>query len=250
LDGDVQFLRPTDEPVDDPALAELYSFPDRLERPWVKAFFISSADGAVEVDGRSAGLSDPDDKRVFHLGRELADVVLVGAGTARAERYRGITPTEVDGPRRLAAGQAEVPPIAVLTNRGSVDPASPLVTDVRTPTLVFTAETCPRDRRTALTDAGAEVVVAGDERVDLAAVLAELDRRGLRRVCCEGGPALFGGLVEAGLLDELCLSLAPLLAVGGSGRIATGPAVVPPVRLTLASVLRAGDLLLLRYLRQ
>ncbi len=216
--------------TDDDALLRLYDYPPTLDRPYVKVNFISSADGAVSVGGRSGGLSDPHDKKIFALGRTLADVVLVGAGTALIERYRGIKPNELRAARRAERSLTPVPPIAVVSRRCTVLPDSPLVTDTSVPTLVF-------------------IVAAGDDDVDLAAVLSELDRRKLRRVCCEGGPTLFGSLIVAGLVDELDLSVAPLLVAGDAGRIAHGPLPAQPTRLRLASVLHADDMLMLRYLR-
>ena len=235
--------------LDDDALARLYDFPPALDRPWVKMNFISSADGAVSVNGRSAGLSDPDDKRIFRLGRTLGDVILVGAGTALIERYRGVKPREIDANRRAALGLAPVPPIAVVSRRCTVLPDSPLVTDTIAPTVVFTTETAPAQRKAVLADAGADVVMAGDDDVDLAGVIAELDRRRLRRVACEGGPTLFGSLIAAGLVDELDLSVAPLLAAGDATRIAHGPLPAAPLSMRLASVLHGNDMLMLRYLR-
>ncbi len=116
-----------------------------------------------------------------------------------------------------------MPPIAVVTGRCSIEPRSALVARATVPTIVFTTESAPADRRKALADAGADVVVAGDEARGAEAVLAELDRRELRRVYCEGGPHLFGSLIAEGLVDELDLSIAPLLVSGDAGRIASGP---------------------------
>lgn len=233
--------------LDDDALARLYDYPPDLDRPWVKVNFISSTDGAVTVGGRSGGMADANDKRIFALGRTLADVVLVGAGTALIERYRGIKPNELRAIRRVALGLAPVPPIAVVSGSCTVLPDSPLVTDTVTPTIVVTTAAAPAQRKKALADAGAEIVVAGDDVVDPAAALAALDARGLRRVCCEGGPTLFGSLIVADLVDELCLSVAPLLVAGDSGRIAHGAPPAAPTRLRLASVLHADDMLMLRY---
>ena len=235
--------------LDDDALARLYDFPPALDRPWVKVNFISSADGAVSVNGRSGGLSDANDKRIFRFGRTLADVILVGAGTALIERYRGVKPHEIDADRRAALGLAPVPPIAVVSRRCTVLPDSPLVTDAIAPTIVFTTENAPVERKTAVADAGADVVATGDDDVDLAGVLADLDRRGLRRVACEGGPSLFGSLIEAGLVDELDLSVAPLLAAGDATRIAHGSLPAGPLPMRLASVLHGNGMLMLRYLR-
>jgi 5-amino-6-(5-phosphoribosylamino)uracil reductase len=253
LDGRVDLLLPpSSQPpavTEDADLADLYAFPTDPDRPWVKVNFVTSTDGAVAVGGRSKALSDPHDQRVFRLGRGLADVVLVGAGTVIAEHYRGVRPDEMPTDLRAKLGLAPVPPVAVVTASCSIPPGSPVFTDVRVPTIVFTCAGAPADHRAALTDAGADVVVTGTDEVDIAAVLAELDRRGLRRVACEGGPTLFGSLITADVVDELDLSIAPLLTAGSAGRIAHDPAPSVPREMRLASVLRAGDLLLLRYIR-
>ncbi|MGH3859382.1 pyrimidine reductase family protein [Actinokineospora sp.] len=235
--------------VDDTELEALYAYPDDLDRAWLQVNFVSSTDGAVAVAGQSAGLSSPGDKRIFALGRDLADVVLVGWGTARDERYRGIKSTELRRERRSRLGLASVPPIAVVTGRCSVEPDSPLVADTRVQPIIVTTESAPADRRAALTAAGADVIVAGDERVDPRQALVSLAERGLQRVCCEGGPQLFGSLIEADLVDQLCLTVSPLLAGGRAGRIAMGAPPEVPRRLALASVLTEDGFLMLRYRR-
>jgi 5-amino-6-(5-phosphoribosylamino)uracil reductase len=148
---------------------------------------------------------------------------------------------------RARLGLSPVPPIAVVTRRATIDPAAPLITEAAAPTIVLTCLAAAEERRTALADAGADVVVAGDGDVDLPVALAELDKRGLRRVSCEGGPHLFGGLIEAGLVDQLCLTVSPLLAGGDASRIAVGPPPVAPRELELASVLTDDGFLMLRY---
>jgi riboflavin biosynthesis pyrimidine reductase len=235
--------------ADDTELTRLYDFPSGLTKPWVKLNFVSSADGAVSLGGRSGGLSDENDKKIFQLGRALADVVLVGAHTALIERYRSIQPGEVPGALRAELGLAPVPPIAVVTRRCSLEPNSPLIADATVPTIVCTAESAPLERRQALIDAGADVVLAGADVVDLVAVLAALEQRGLRRVCCEGGPTLFGSLIAGDLADELDLTIAPLLVGGDAGRIANGPLPAGPTPLRLVSVLQADGQLMLRYVR-
>nr|WP_228045920.1 dihydrofolate reductase family protein [Saccharopolyspora sp. HNM0983] len=227
-----------------------YAFPDALQRPWVRVNFVSSLDGAVSVHGRSQGLSSADDRTVLALIRDLADVVLVGAGTAMTEGYRGIKHTEVRADRRRRNGLSDVPPIALVTPNGSLPPDSPLLTDTLVPPIVLTTEAAPAQRRAELADAGADVVLAGDAELDLPAALAALRARGLNRIACEGGPQLFGSLLRADLVDELCLTVSPLLAGGGAGRIAAGTGAEPPRDLELRSVLRSGSMLLLRYVRQ
>lgn len=228
------------------ALERLYAYPDdgRLR---VCVNFVSSADGAMEVQGRSAGLSTPPDRVVLGLGTDLADVVLVAAGTAVAEGFTGVRPGERMAERRRRFGLSEVPATAVVTGSGrSLPPSAPVLTHTLIPTLVLTCAAVPEDVRAGWADAGADVVLTGDGTVDLHTALAELDRRGLRRINCMGGPGLFGSLAEAGLVDELRLTLAPFLVSGEAGRIARG-AGLDPARLTLVSVVTGDDTLLIRY---
>lgn len=238
-----------DEVTDDD-LAELYGYPAGITGSWVQVNFASSADGAATVDDRSEGLSSPADKRIFLLGRALADVVLVGAGTARAEGYRGARTNNVRRELRKRLGLAEVPPIAVVTASARIDPGSPLLTDTRVPPIIITTGQTPRERLTKLADAGADILVAGERMVHLPTALAELSRRGLKRVDCEGGPHLFGELVAEDLVDQLCLTVAPLLAGAGADRIAMGRATTESRRLELASILYEDGFSMLRYRRR
>jgi len=240
-------LRSPGPAVDDRALEDLYAYPTELTRPFVQVNFVASADGAATVSGRSRGLSSPADKKVFALGRDLADVVLVGAGTALTEGYRGVKHTELRATRRSRLGLSDVPPIAVVTGRGSVDPTSPLITDTAVPPIVLTSEAAPAEWRKAVAAAGADVVVAGQDRVSPSVALDSLADRGLLRVCCEGGPTLFADLVAADLVDQLCLTVAPLLTGAGAVRIAGGLPAPEPVPLTLESVLSDEGFLMLRY---
>lgn len=235
--------------ITDTELERLYDYPPDLDRPWVQVNFVASLDGAVSVSGRSGGLGNPGDKKVFALGRDLADVVLVGAGTALVEGYQGIKAGEVRRERRARLGLAELPPIAVVTANCSIEPTSPLVVNTSVPPIVITTSAAPVERRRALAEAGADVVVAGEDAVDMTRALKALDDRGLRRVDCEGGPTLFGALIAADLVDTLCITYAPLLAAGDSGRIATGPLLDAPRDVELASILRYESALLVRYRR-
>lgn len=233
--------------VDDRALEDLYAYPTALTRAFVQVNFVASADGAATVSGRSRGLSSPADKKVFALGRDLADVVLVGAGTALTEGYRGVRHTELRASRRSRLGLSGIPPIAVVTGRGSVDPTSPLVKDTAVPPIMLTSEAAPADWRKAMTDAGADVVVTGEDRVDPARALDALADRDLLRVCCEGGPTLFADLIAADLVDQLCLTVAPMLTGAGAVRVADGLPAAAPVPLTLESALSDEGFLMLRY---
>ncbi|OIV38013.1 hypothetical protein BIV57_08025 [Mangrovactinospora gilvigrisea] len=233
--------------VDDAVLEELYAYPS--ERPWAAVNFVSSADGGIEVGGRSRPLSDAADRKIYRLGSDLADVVLLGAGTAVREAFDGIHPDTLAADRRRRHGLAPVPPIAVVTTGRSLPPDAPVLTGAAVPTLVLAPDDVPAELKKAWSDAGAEVVPCGAHGiVDMRRALDALRERGLARVDCEGGPHLFGSLLEAGLVDELRLTIAPLLISGRAGRIAVGATALDPAALTLASALAEGDTLLLRYL--
>lgn len=201
----------------------------------VRVNFVSSADGAVTVDGKSKGLSSDADREVFHVLRALSDVVLVGAGTARAENYGGA---------REAGGH--IPPIAVVSRSLDLDPAARLFTDTLVPPIVVTCAGSPADERKALTEI-CDVIVAGDDTVDVVSALDQLAERGLKQVICEGGPHLFGWLAAAKAFDELCLTIAPLLAGGRAGRIVAGVESQLADPLRLVQVLEDEGHLFLRY---
>jgi len=233
----VRRLLPPGPDVDRTGLPEAYAYPPDLDRPWVRVNFVCSLDGAVSVDGVSGGLGTPADKAVFGVLRRLADVILVGSGTARAERYRGA--------RQPTLGKDTPPPVAVVTGSAALETDLGLFTDTAVPTIVLTTAGAPADRRAALREAGGDVVELPD--LEPATILAELDRRGLRRVLCEGGPGLHGDLVAAGAVDELCLTLSPLLAAGDAGRIAHSDPGHDAEPMELVQVLESDGTLLLRY---
>jgi riboflavin biosynthesis pyrimidine reductase len=227
-------------------LAEVYAYP--RER-WLRANMVTSADGAAYVDGRSTGLSGSDDKRIFGVLRVLADVVLVGAGTARVEEYRPAL--RRPSLASLREGRPETATIALVTRTLGLNLSSSLFTD--TPpdarTIVITCAAADAELRAA-TAKVADVIIAGEETVDLNEAVTALGDRGLRRVICEGGPHLLGDLTAAGLLDELCLSLSPALAGPGAGRIIAGePSAARP--LALKQVLADADgFLFARYVAE
>ncbi|WP_280402269.1 pyrimidine reductase family protein [Nocardia carnea] len=206
-------------------LADLYAYPPDPERSWLRVNFVSSIDGAVTgTGGVSEVLGTPADKRVFHLLRELAEVVLVGAGTVRAENYGGAQTDPKFRSALYARGigghpAGDPPPIAIVTASADLAPDHRVITTARTPTLVLTTAAAPAARKRALADAGAEVIEVGDRLIAPQAVPAALIARGLRRVLCEGGPQLFGSLAGAGVVDEVCLTTAPLLTGGSARRI-------------------------------
>lgn len=235
-------------PLDAEALEELYR-PPRSE--WLRANFVVSLDGAVEIDGRSGALGGADDKVVFATLRALADVVLVGAGTACAEHYG---PARVDAAameRRAARGQLPRPRVAVLTNRAAIDPAARLFCDgaddvIAVRPLVLTCKAAPAKARARLAER-AEVVVCGDDAVDLQVAMGELRARGLGGVLCEGGPTVVTQLLQGGLLDELCLTHAPIIAGPDHTRLVVGGPWTASVTTALVQLVAGEGLLFGRY---
>jgi len=227
-------------------LAEAYAYPQG-PGSWLRANMVSSADGAAQVGGLSEGLSSEADKRIFGVLRALSDVVLVGAQTARAEGYRPARARAQFAAERAARGQGPAPVIAVVSGRLDLDLKLPLFSEPLVPTVVVTCAGAPAEALRATAEV-AEVVIAGEQRVDLPAAVAALAERGLTRQLTEGGPRLLGQLASEGVLDELCLSLAPLLASGDAPRITGGAAAVAK-RMDLVSLLEEKGFLFARYTR-
>jgi riboflavin biosynthesis pyrimidine reductase len=234
--------------VDDPDLAALYAYPpDGL---WLRANMVSTADGAASLNGVTAGISSDADRRVFALLRTLSDVILAGAATVRDEQYKPARTRELWSD--LRDGRPPTPPIAVVSRRLDLDPDSPLITGAppHARTIVITTADSPADLRAALAR-HADVIVAGEETVDFKLAVAALAERGHRRILAEGGPHLLAQLAEAGLVDELCLTVSPLMAGPGAARIVAGaPPASAPLRLTLAHLLEDDGFLLCRYTRK
>lgn len=231
------------------ALADAYAYPEQ-DGPWLRANMVSTLDGAAQHDGRSQPISCASDMRIFGTLRGLADVVLAGAETVRLEGYRPARAREAFAARRAAAGQGPAPAIAVVSGSLDLDFSLPLFTEPLVPTLVLTGAGAPPGRIEEARRAGAEVVIAGEgSRVDPARAVRELADRGLKRQLTEGGPRMLGQFVAAGVLDELCLTLSPMLTAGDAQRIAGGPSVAVPERFTLASMLEEAGFLFTRYRR-
>ncbi|MEU3462131.1 pyrimidine reductase family protein [Streptomyces sp. NPDC006733] len=243
--------RPPQDPLDSlEGLADAYAYPDRAAGPYLRANMVASLDGAAWHDGKSQGLSSAADLRIFGTLRALADVVVVGAGTVRQEGYQPAKAREVFAERRAAAGQGPAAAIAVLSASLDLDFSLPLFTSPLVPTLVLTGATAPPERVAAATRAGAVVVTAGDGAgADPARAVRELAERGLTRMLHEGGPRLLAQFAAAGVVDELCLTIAPLLTAGDAPRIMNGPGVTVPERFSPALILEEDGFLFTRYTR-
>jgi len=203
--------------------------PTARDRPGLRLNMIASVDGATTVAGVSGGLGGPADKRLFGVLRSLADVVLVGAGTVRAEHY----------------GPAAVP-IAVVTRSCQLDWDSRFFTEADARPIVVTVTDAPDANRARAAEV-ADVLVAGTGAVDLAVALELLGGRGARHVLAEGGPGLNGQLARAGVLDELCLTVSPRMVSGDAQRIVAGAVLPVAAELVLRSVCEDDGFLFLRY---
>lgn len=235
----MQLLLPEQRSLTADDLLDLYA-PDRT---CLRAGLVVTTDGGVVWDGGSRALQSTADQAVFHALRAVADAVVVGAGTARAERYGPIRPRPAGSAWRARHGLSASPPLVLVSRSLDLDLTGPMFTESARPVVI----TCARAQPTSALRAVAEVVVAGDDTVDLPAAVAALHDRGLHRLLCEGGPSLLTGLLGAGLVDELCLTHAPLL-IGTAATLLT-QSLPAPVRLQLAHLVDGGDgVLLARYL--
>ena len=238
------------EQLTDPLAA--YDAVDRSQHPgpcWVMANMVGGLDGSAAIGGRVASLSTAPDAALFTAMRTLADVVLVGAETIRREGYGPLTLPTPLAEKRLAQGRPAAPRLAVVSRslnldwsgRAFVDPA------LEGQAVVVTCASADPDRL-AEARTVADVIVAGDERVEPGAALAALAERGHEVVLTEGGPTWLGELVAGGHLDELCLTISPLMG-GDALPVSVAPPGAPVVGMTLRHVLREGDTLFLRYER-
>lgn len=212
-------------PADDIDLVEAYALPSDVPdgRPFVRCNMISTLDGAVTVDGKSGKLGGPPDRKVFNTLRSLADVILVGAGTVRAEGYGPARMDDEQRRQREARGQQPVPPIAVITRSGNLDRSSPFFTE---------AEAAP-------------IVLSGSD-LDPPRILEQLHEAGFKSVLLEGGPGLNAQVIHAGVLDELCLTLAPRLVGGDGPRVLAGPELPEPLDVHAVHLLEEDGFLFYR----
>lgn len=237
-------------PVDDVDVRELYESDNRptsAKLPWLMCNMITSIDGAIAIDGVSGGLGGPGDKAVFSAIRAVADVIIVGAGTAIAENYRRSQASEEIQELRKARGQTALPQIALVSGSLSIDP-SHRVFDPEAPPLVFTHAQSPEAARSELA-AVSDVRVVGDGEVDLRSVMMMLKGDGANCVLLEGGPTLNGAFVDADLVDEWCLTSSPMI-VGGNGQRAVASSRTAVGRqFGLARTLHDEGFLFHRYVR-
>lgn len=230
----------------------------KSSRPWVSFNFVSSIDGAATVDGRSGTLGNAWDQRVFMLLRQTADVVLVGAQTVRTEGYGGELLSSTAQAWRNENWLAPHPPLAIISGSLNLDPGLQVFTDAPVRPLILTLESAPQERRDALSRV-ADIITVGGDFLDVPKLVAELAARGLNNIHSEGGPTLLGTFTEADMVDELSLTVSPMLVGGSAGRIAHGPGHAGDAgdagtgaarTMALTRILKADSMLFLRYVRQ
>ena len=209
------------------------------DRPWVTLGMISSFDGSATVGEGSTGLGGPPDRAVFRALRAMCDLIVVGATTLNTEGYRAVSLPEELRSWREEQGMSPVPGIAIVSRSLDLEMSESLLASRP---VILTCRSAPVRRLDALASV-AEVVIVGDAEVDVGAAMTELAARGVERVVLEGGPILNGHM--AGLIDEVCMTIAPVLVGGVGPRIVTGGKLR---RATLARIIHREDFLLLRYL--
>lgn len=198
--------------LDEAALAQVYAAP---QGPWLRANVVTTLDGAATgANGRSGSINTEADGVVFRLLRRLSDVVVVGAGTARTEGYT-----------RLGADDGGPLPLALVSNSARVPESLLEPVEGRGEALLVTHAAAPADAlaraRERLGDD--QVLLCGDDSVDLVTLRRRLEDRGMPRILTEGGPTLLGAMLGAGVVDELDVTWAPTAVGGGQGRIVRAP---------------------------
>ncbi|HVA74116.1 MAG TPA: pyrimidine reductase family protein [Acidimicrobiales bacterium] len=212
----------------------------------LRADFVVSLDGAAEIEGRSGPLGAPADREAFMAMRAVADAVMVGAGTVRAENYGTVKlPAEVQD-RREKRGQHRLPPLVMVSRRGLLDPAAKCFAQGEPPIVMTTGRALAEHPE--LREA-ADAVECGAEEVDLRFAVDHLGGRGLQRVLCEGGPSLLNSLIAANLVDEMCVTISPLMAGPQRLHLSGGHPFEHPVRFRLEALLEGDGMLLGRYRR-
>lgn len=212
---------------------------------WWAANMVSSLDGAVAVTGRSGEIGGPADRRMFSAIRSWPDAIVAGAGTARSEGYRTPRLTAVTDDR-LALGQAQRP-VLVLVSRTLDLAGIPAIEAAEEPVVACIPADTSRDKRLHWSGR-VQLIDCGTTDIDPVIMRRELADRGYGRVLCEGGPALLSAVIEAGVLDELLLTLAPVVLGTDSGRLSRGLAFERR-ELNLDRILHADHELFLRYVR-
>lgn len=221
---------------------DLHDLYDSGENALVRGGFVLAVDGGISFDGGSRRLQSPADEAAFHALRAVTDAVLVGAGTARSEGYGPVRPRPAGRVWRAEHDRTESPLLVIVSRSLDLDPAARCFSG---PVLVLTCAAADPARRARLSEV-CEVIVTGQDDIELSAAVGALRDRGLTRLLCEGGPRLLTSLLQANLVGELCLTLTPLLL--GAAPQLLRDALTAPRQLELRHLVDGGDgVLLARY---
>jgi riboflavin biosynthesis pyrimidine reductase len=214
----------------------------------VRANMVLTPDGAGAFHGRTKAITDAADQMLLGYLRGRADAVMVGAATIAAEHYGPVTLSAAIRAEREQAGHAPAPPLVVVTAHANLAVTLPVFAPEGPRTIIATLAQSAADAA-ELHDV-ADLVVVGEEEIDLTRLLAVLRERGLERVLCEGGPYLLSRLVEQDMVDDMCVTVSPYLAGSQPTTLQPGSALLAPLRLRLRHALVNDDLLYLRYTRR
>lgn len=208
---------------------------------------VAGIDGTAAIDGRVGSLSTRPDQKLFRSMRQIADIVLVGAETVRREGYGPVKLSDSAQAQRRQLGKPSLPPVAVVSRSLNLDWTARIFTGAPddAPTHVITCSAADPERL-AEAQRHAPVIVAGDERVEPEKALRALAEAGHQVVLCEGGPTLLGELVAVNRLDELLLSISPLMG-GDPLPVAVTPPGTGISRFDLQGVMAEDNTLFLRY---
>jgi riboflavin-specific deaminase-like protein len=247
-------LLPGGEPADALKIADGFDWQARAQavsgRPYVMLNMASTLDGRATIAGRSGPIGNRADRELFHALRAGVDAVMAGAGTVRVERYGRIIRNETTRERRRERGLDEEPLACIVSARLSLPDDLPLLNEPAAHVVIVTPSAASLSGASAQLD---YVRAARDGLLDLRAAMRELaERFGVRTLLCEGGPHLNAALLEAGLVDELFLSLAPKLTggedvTGEALRMIAGATFEQPLQLELLGALENESHLFLRY---
>lgn len=221
-----------------------YAYPEE-NKAFLRTNMVSSIDGAISIDGHAHGLSNETDKKIYRAMRNLADVILVGARTMRIEKYKPAAIDEKNQALRILRGQMSIPPVALVSMSGLFDWDLPFFKDAKVKPFIFTS-----DEGFNVASEGkdlAEIIKCGKDKVDLHKVIEELSSRGLNKILCEGGPTLNAHLLSAGLIDELCLTISPMIVQGNEARIFDGPKFDTPVGFIPGNIFVEENNIFTRY---
>lgn len=215
------------------------------DRPHTIVNFVASADGRAAFQGRSGQLGDSTDRQMFHGLREQVDAVMAGTRTVGMERYGRVIRDGERRERRLRAGRSAEPLMCLVSRSGRIPTEAPLFSEPEARVVVF----APPGVSIEHVEARVEVVALDPGEMTLTTALRTLRADfGIRSLLCEGGPTLFGGLLEERLVDELFLTLAPKLTGGGTEpTISNGPELAELMQLELLWALEHDHSLYLRY---